>query len=155
MTTNKIKSSNDNEINFHIHRLSRKHLNHKFFLIELSSCGNDFGYALRDLDTLQDLHNTNFYLNQTSLMHEYSNHYGKKNIEVKINENTKDLVLIIFPLQSFYKNKSTMKNGKIYEVKNSWYADYMLRYRTSEQKMDLERYRIDKEGKGIFRFLSL
>jgi len=147
MYTKDIKSTSQEKINYHIHRLNRKHLNHKFFLIELASCGNDFGYALRDWDTLKEFKDQDFYLNKTNLNHEYRNHYGKKVIEVELNESTKDLILIVFPLQSYYKQFCSVKGKQIINCEDSWYADYMLRYRTSESKMHLEQYKLDGDGK--------
>jgi hypothetical protein len=146
-----IKSSSEEKINYHIHRLNRKHLNHKFFLIELGSCGNDFGYALRDWDSLNDFRDQDFYLNKTNLNHEYKYHYGKKIIEVELYENTKDLILIVFPLSSYYKKNCAIKGKDFINCEENWNADYMLRYRTSESRMHLERYKLDNEGNLFYK----
>lgn len=151
MYTKDIKASKEEKINYHIHRLNRKHLNHKFFLIELASCGNDFGYALRDWDTLSNFNDEDFYLNKTNLNHEYKDHYGKKVIEVELDVTTKDLILIVFPLKAVYKNNCGIKGSEIVNCDDTWYADYMLRYRTSKSKMELEQYKLDNEGKKIIK----
>jgi hypothetical protein len=146
MYSKDIKSSKEDKINYHMHRLNRKHLDHKFFLIELASCGNDFGYALRDWDTLRNFRDQDFYLNKTNLYHEYKDHYGKKVIEVEIDEYTKDLILIVFPLSSYYKKNCAFKGKDIINCEDTWYADYMVRYRTSKSRMHLEKYKLDNEG---------
>lgn len=137
-------SKKDNKI-YHIHRLTRKNLLDNFFYIELASCGNEFSYSLRDYNKLNDVKDEDFYLNKTDLKHEYKYHYGKKVIEVELNDFTRDLLLIVFPLKTYNKYVcQEIRKEKVCE--SSFYSDYVVRYRTSKSKIDLEKYKIDKEG---------
>jgi len=132
---------------YHIHRLTRKNKNDNFFYIELASCGNEFSYSLRDYNIFNDVKDEDFYVNKTSLKHEYKIHYGKKLIEVELNDSTKDLLLIVFPLKIFNKYLCQEINKlKVCEI--SFYSDYVVRYRTSKTRIDMEKYIIDKEGKA-------
>ena len=138
-------SKKDNKI-YHIHRLTRKNLSDNFFYIELASCGNEFSYSLRDYNKFNDVNNEDFYVNKTSLKHEYKYHHGKKIIEIELNDATRDLLLIVFPLKTYKKNVCQEISQKII-CENSFYSDYVVRYRTSKLRIDLEKYKIDKEGK--------
>lgn len=130
---------------YHIHRLSRKNLLDNFFFIELASCGNEFSYALRDFNKFNDVKDEDFFLNKTDLKHEYKFHHGKKIIEVELKDNSRDLLLIVFPLKLNEKNVCQEINTKTY-CDYSYYSDYVIRYRTSKSRIDLEKYKLDKEG---------
>lgn len=138
-------SKKENKI-YHIHRLTRKNLLDNFFYIELGSCGNEFSYALRDYNKFNDVKDEDFFVNKTNLKHEYKFHYGKKVIEVEINDMTRDLLLIVFPLKT-YNKYICQEISKQKVCRNSFYSDYVIRYRTSKSKIDMEKYKIDKEGK--------
>lgn len=143
--SNSAKTTSENKI-YHIHRLTRKNLLDNFFYVELASCGNEFGYALRDYNKFNDVQDNDFYLNKTDLKHEYKYHYGKKIIEVELKDVTRDLLLIVFPLKTFNKFVcQEIRKEKVCET--SFYSDYVVRYRTSKSRIDMEKYRIDKEGK--------
>lgn len=139
---------------YHIHKLSRKNILDNFFYIELGSCGNEFSYSLRDYSKLADVKDDDFYLNKTDLKHEYKYHYGKKVIEVELKDTTKDLLIVIFPLKSNSKsNCKEINQDKTCKV--NLYSDYMIRYRTSKSKIDIEKYHLEREGKNLFYFLFL
>ena len=146
-------SKKDNKV-YHIHRLTRKNLLDNFFYIELASCGNEFSYSLRDYNKLNDVKDNDFFLNKTDLKHEYNYHYGKKVIEVELNDVTRELLLIVFPLKT--NNKffcQEISKEKVCE--NSFYSDYVVRYRTSKSRIDLEKYKIDKEGRSKINFIFI
>ena len=138
-------SSKKNNKIYHIHRLTRKNLLDNFFYIELGSCGNEFSYSLRDYNKFNEVMDQDFYVNKTNLKHEYKYHYGKKVIEVELNDATRDLLLIVFPLKtsSKYVCQDISKN---IVCEDSLYSDYVVRYRTSKSRIDLEKYKIDREG---------
>jgi len=137
-------SKNGNKV-YHVHRLIRKNLLDNFFFIELASCGNEFSYALRNYNKFTDINDNDFYLNKTDLKHEYKYHYGKKVIEVELKDLTRDLLLIVFPLKTYNKYVcQEIRKEKVCET--SFYSDYVVRYGTSKSRIDLEKYKIDKEG---------
>ncbi len=147
INTKQIEDSSKKETKiYHIHRLSRNNLNENFFYIELGSCGNEFSYSLRDYNKFNDIKDEDFFVNKTNLKHEYRFHYGKKIIEVELSDNTRDLLIIVFPLKSFNKLLcQEIEKEKVCET--TYYSDYVIRYRTSKSRIDMEKYLIDREGK--------